>query len=128
MFVAPLYPPSKHSEVVIEEHHELAPESHIELSPHQLVMPYTVPQSASYYTKSPYYHQTLPMQTSRPNTHFLLHVVPSGVRRKHESSIPDLLSILAPLAAIPLLGSLAVSSFTTMLSCVLSSNLTVLLI
>lgn len=103
--------------VIEEHHHELAPESHIELSPHQYVVPYTVPhESPTYYSKSPYYHQTLPVQTSRPNTHFLLHVVPPGVRRKHESSIPDLLSILAPLAAIPLLGSLAVSTFTTMLS------------
>lgn len=97
-----LSPPPKYSEVVIEETHELSPESHIELSPEPVYVPY-LQQSA--YGSKPYNRQ---VQTSRPNTHFLLHMVPSGVRRKHESGIPDLLALLAPLAAIPLLGSLAV--------------------
>lgn len=63
-----------------------------------------------------HYPRQYSLQTSKPNTHFLVQVVPPGVRRKHESGIPDLLAVLAPLAAIPLLGSLAVSSFTTMLT------------
>lgn len=46
----------------------------------------------------------------------MVHVVPPGVRRKYESTIPDLLAVLAPLAAIPLLSSLAVSTFSTMVT------------
>ncbi|KAH9497746.1 hypothetical protein DERF_013707 [Dermatophagoides farinae] len=46
----------------------------------------------------------------------LVHLVAPNIRRKQDSSIPDLLAVLAPLAAIPLIGSLAVSSFTTMLT------------
>ena len=100
--------------IVIEENHEVnKPESVVEFAPHQ-------------YDEHQYLHSMIhsqngaklyqPIQTSRPNTHFLIQIVPSNVRRKHESGIPDLLAILAPLAAIPLLGSLAVSSFTTMLT------------
>lgn len=104
----------QHMPIVIEENHEVnKPESVVEFAPHQ-------------YDEHQYLHSMIhsqngaklyqPIQTSRPNTHFLIQIVPSNVRRKHESGIPDLLAILAPLAAIPLLGSLAVSSFTTMLT------------
>lgn len=58
--------------------------------------------------ESQYYHQG--------NGPVLVQMVSPKIRRKHDSSIPDLLAVLAPLAAIPLIGSLAVSSFTTMLT------------
>lgn len=51
-----------------------------------------------------------------PKSPILVHLVAPNIRRKHDNGIPDLLAILAPLAAIPLIGSLAVSSFTTMLT------------
>ena len=63
-----------------------------------------------------YQGQPYSMKGNNPNSQVLVHVVSPGIRRKHDSSIPDLLAVLAPLAAIPLLGSLAVSSFTTMLA------------
>ena len=100
---------AKQTPIVIEETHEILPESHVKYSsPAKIVHHYPVKG----------HHQTkiYPVQISRPNTHFLVEIVPSSVRRKHESGIPDLLAVLAPLAAIPLLGSLAVSSFTTMLT------------
>lgn len=58
--------------------------------------------------------QQLSPETQAPQ--MMLRLVSPSDRRKQDGSIPDLLAVLAPLAAIPLLGSLAVSSFTTMLA------------
>lgn len=66
------------------------------------------PQSSSTFNHGPY-----PRANGAP---ILVHLVAPNVRRKHDNGIPDLLAVLAPLAAIPLIGSLAVSSFTTMLT------------
>lgn len=68
-----------------------------------------------------HHHQQYPssfahLKFEQPNQPIMVHVVPPGVRRKYESTIPDLLAVLAPLAAIPLLSSLAVSTFSTMVT------------
>ncbi|OTF81785.1 hypothetical protein BLA29_009369, partial [Euroglyphus maynei] len=67
-------------------------------------------------SSTPMFSNQINGQIGSGGSPILVHLVAPNIRRKHDNSIPDLLAVLAPLAAIPLIGSLAVSSFTTMLT------------
>lgn len=105
--------------LVIEEEEDEEEEDNdtVEHLPPEVHVPVDMKNNAhKYYFPGQYPGSVAHLKIEQPNQPIMVHVVPPGTRRKQESTIPDLLAVLAPLAAIPLIGSLAVSSFTTMLT------------